>query len=94
MSLLNDALGAAAGGGLNIGAIAAKVGLSKAQAQQVVAAIGRFAAQPGDTATQAADHAGVERSKVQQMMDMVGGEGALSKLGGMLGGLGGMSGKP
>ena len=95
MSLLNDAMGAAAGGGFDLGAIATKIGLSEAQAQQVTAAVARFAGQPGHTATQAADDTGVERSKVQQMMDMVGGEGALAKVGGMLGGggLGGMLGK-
>lgn len=98
MSLLNDAMGAAAGGGFDIASIATKVGLSEAQAKQVAQAVARFAGQPGDTAEQAAAETGVEKGKVQQMLDLGGGEGAVAKIGGLLGGgglggLGGMLGK-
>ncbi|WNO54594.1 hypothetical protein [Stakelama saccharophila] len=94
MSLLNDALGAAGGSGFDIGALAAKVGLSEQQAKMVLQALAKFANQPGDTAEQASAETGVEKSKVEQLLSAVGGEGAVAKLGGALGGggLGGLFG--
>ncbi len=90
MSML-DKMGGALGG-LDIGALAAKVGLSEEQVRMVMGALAKFQGEPGDTAKQASAETGVEQSKVQQLIDHVGGPGALGKLAGLAGGAGGLGG--
>ncbi len=95
MSMLDGAMSAL--GGMDLSALAAKVGLTPEKVQMVMGALAKFQGQPGDTAQQAAAETGVDQSKVQQLIEQVGGEGALGKLSGMMGGgaggLGGMLGK-
>lgn len=96
MGLLDDLAGKAMGG-LDIGALASKVGLSEAQVQTVLAALGKHQSGSGDAVSATAAESGVAPDKVQSLLSMIGGEGALGKLGGLaggaLGGLGGMLGK-
>ena len=89
MGFLDDALGQL--GGLDIPALAAKVGLNPDQVADALAALGVAHAQPGDTATQAANQTGLPVDKLQAILAHLGGEGALGNLAGMVpGGLGGL----
>lgn len=92
MGILDNAAGALGGSGMlnnvDVDGLAAKVGLDPAQVQQILAALGQQQAQPGDTAEGTAAQTGLPLDKIQQLIQHVGGEGALGKLGGMLGGIG------
>ena len=75
--------------------LATKVGLSPEQVEQAVAALGQAHASEGDTVTTAAETTGLPTSKLNEIVDHIGGEGALSRFssllqddgGGLLGGL-------
>lgn len=66
--------------------LAAKVGLSPEQVQQVLGVLTQAAAQPGDTAENASNASGISLEKVQALIAQMGGEGgAMSMLGGLFG---------
>ena len=96
MSLLDTVLGQVAGHDLS--GLAGRVGLSPEQLQMALAALHQAHPQPGDTATVAAHHTGLPVDALHQVLNHLGGEGALGKLSGVLGGgqggggLGGMLG--
>lgn len=54
----------------------------------MIAALGQQQAQSGDMAEGAADQTGLPLDKIQALIAQIGGEDALGKLGGLLGGLG------
>lgn len=86
MGILDSITGAA--GGFDINELATRVGFTPEQVQQVIAALGQQQAQPGDTAEGTANQTGLPLDKIQALLAQIGGEGALGKLGGVLGGLG------
>lgn len=66
-------------GGTDIASLAEKVGLDPAQAEQAVAALGSAHAQDGDTVEAAAAQTGLDTSVMAQIMEHIGGEGALGQ---------------
>ena len=66
--------------------LAAKVGITPEQVQQVLALLPQAAAQPGDTAENASNASGLPLDRVKDLLaQMGGGEGPLGKLGGLFG---------
>ena len=90
MSLLDTILNQVAGHDLS--GLAARVGLTPEQLQMGLNALHTAHPQPGDTATVAAEHTGLPVSTLQEVLNHLGGEGALAQLGGVLGGGGGQGG--
>lgn len=88
MGLLDDLAGKAMG--LDIGALASKVGLSEAHVRAVLVALGRHHTEPGDTVAGAVADTGVPRDKVEGVLAQIGGEDALAKVSGLISG-GGLS---
>lgn len=84
MSLLDTVLSQVAGHDLS--GLAGRVGLTPEQLQMGLNALHQAHPQPGDTATVAAQHSGLPIDALQQVLGQIGGEGALGKIGGMLGG--------
>lgn len=78
MSIFDGILGQA-GSNVDIANLAAKVGIDTALAEKAVAALGAAHPQPGDTVTTAAATTGIESSTLTQIVDHIGGEGALTK---------------
>jgi phage I-like protein len=72
------------GGTDRIASLARQVGLSEAQVQSAMAALGKAAPQPGDTVTTAAQSTGLPMDKLNELLAQVGGEDALKKLTGFL----------
>lgn len=77
-------------GNLDLAELAAKVGLSEAQVQQALAALGQAQAQPGDTAENTANASGLPLEKVQELLAQISGGDLIGKLGQATSGLGGM----
>ena len=76
--------------------LAAKVGLSREQVEQAVAALGQAPASEGDTVTTAAQQTGLPEDKLQEIVGHIGGEGALGQFASLLeqdGAAGGILGK-
>ncbi|MCM8731370.1 hypothetical protein ACFO8O_10405 [Hephaestia sp. GCM10023244] len=73
---------------VDIANLAAKVGLDPAQVEQAVAALAQAHPQPGDTAEQAAAATGLSADSLRQIVEQIGGEGALGRFAGLLGGEG------
>ena len=71
-------------GNTDIANLAAKVGLDPATAEQAVVALGAAHAQPGDTVETAAAQTGIDRGTLSQMVEHMGGEGALGHLSQMM----------
>ena len=78
MSILNDILGQV-GGNATVQNLAAKVGLSPEQVEQAIAALGEAHPQPGDTVQAASQTTGVAPDKLSQIVEQLGGEGALGR---------------
>ena len=78
MSLLNGILGQLESN-VDIGNLAAKVGLDPALAEKAVAALGAAHPQPGDTVSTAAAQTGIDSSTLTQIVEHIGGEGALAR---------------
>ena len=78
--------------GHGLGGLAGRVGLTPEQVQMALAALGRAAPIPGDTAHQAAQETGLPVGPLQQILSQVGGEGGLGQIAGALGGAGGAGG--
>lgn len=94
MSLLDGLLGQVATN-VDVQNLAAKVGLTPEQVEQAVAALGQAHPQPGDTVGTAADQTGLPAEALQQIVEHLGGEGALGRFAGLLeqqGGIGGLLG--
>ena len=73
-------------GNPQVAELAAKVGISPEQVRQVLAMLPQAAAQPGDTAENAANASGVSLERVQELLtQMGGGDGPLGALGGLFG---------
>lgn len=83
MGILDGILGQL-GGGDQIAALAAKVGLSEEQVQTAMAALGQSHAQDGDTVQGAADATGLPTDKLQDLVSQIGGEGMLGKISSMI----------
>lgn len=91
MSLLDSILGQV-GGGATVQNLAAKVGLSPEQVESAVAALGQAHAQEGDTVQTASEATGLPADKLNEIVNHIGGEGALGRFASLLGGEGGLSG--
>ena len=85
MGLLDGITDQIRGGGFDVAALAAKVGLSPEQVQAALGAIGAAQAKDGDTATEAASQTGLPLDKIRALVAQIGGEGAAGKLAGMMG---------
>jgi hypothetical protein len=83
MGMLDGLLGQL-GGANQISELAARFGISEAQVQQGMAALGRAHPEPGDTVQSAAAATGLSTDTLQQMVGAVGGEGGLSQISGMI----------
>lgn len=83
MSILNGLLGQVSDTA-TIQNLASKVGLSPEQVEQAVAALGQAHAQEGDTVTTAAEQTGLPQNKLQQIVEHIGGEGALGQFASLL----------
>ena len=95
MSILNSILGQVSDTA-TVQNLAAKVGLSPEQVEQAVAALGQAHGQEGDTVTTAAEQTGVPHDKLQEIVNHIGGEGALGRFASLLqedGVAGGMMGR-
>jgi hypothetical protein len=83
MSVLDGLLGQLASN-VDIGNLAAKVGLSPEQVEQAVHALGVAHPQPEDTVGLAAAQTGLPADILQQIVGHIGGEGALGRFASML----------
>ncbi|MFA7586344.1 MAG: hypothetical protein WCY11_09145, partial [Novosphingobium sp.] len=79
MSILDGILGQL-GGNVDIANLASKVGLDPALAEKAVAALGAAHPQPGDTVATAASQTGIDSGKLSQIVNQIGGDGALAKV--------------
>jgi fructose-specific phosphotransferase system IIC component len=83
-------------GGFDAESLAARVGLTPDQVGAALAALGIAQAHPGDTAAQAADSSGLPIEPLRALLEQIGGEEVLAKIGGvggLAGGLGGLFGR-
>ena len=64
--------------------LAAKVGLSPEQVEQAVAALAQAHPAPGDTVSTAAAQTGLPQDKLNEIVDHIGGEGALGRFASLL----------
>ena len=86
MSILDSILQQVAGSPDTVADIAAKVGIDPALAEKAVAALGQAHAQPGDTVEAAAGKTGIDAGMLGQIVQQIGGEGALGDIASKLGG--------
>lgn len=73
------------GSSLDVSQIAQHVGLPPDKVEAAIAALGSAQAQPGDTVQQASQSSGIEPGKLQEIVQQIGGEGALSQVSTLLG---------
>lgn len=83
MSILNSILGQVSETA-TVQNLAAKVGLSPEQVEQAVAALGQAHMSEGDTVTTAAEQTGLPQDKLNEIVDHIGGEGALGRFASLL----------
>lgn len=91
MSMLDQLLGQAATNA-DVQGLAAKIGLTPEQVEQAVTALGAAHPAPGDTVSTAAEQTGLPMDKLQQIVEHIGGEGALGRFASILSGQGGAGG--
>lgn len=91
MGLLDGLLGQVAGN-VDVANLAEKIGLPHDQVEQAIAALAEAHPQPGDTVNQAAATTGLPAGALQQIVEHIGGEGALGRFAGLLEGQGGLAG--
>lgn len=87
---------------VDLTSLATRVGVPPSIVEQVVGALLKYLGEPGDTVQQASAETGVPADRVGAILQQLGGEDALGKLGGLgglagglaggLGGLGGLAG--
>lgn len=90
MSILNSILGQVSDDA-TVQNLAAKVGLSPEQAEQAIAALGQAHNQDGDTVQTASQNTGLPADKLNEIIQHIGGEGALGQFASLLEGQGGAS---
>ncbi len=90
MSILNSILGQVSGDA-TVQNLAAKVGLSPEQAEQAIAALGHAHSQDGDTVETASQQTGLPSDKLNEIVQHIGGEGALGQFASLLESQGGAS---
>ena len=90
MSVLNSILGQVSGDA-TVQNLAAKVGMSPEQVEQAVAALGQAHGEEGDTVTTASQATGVPSDKLSEIVQHIGGEGALGRFASLLHAEGGAS---
>ena len=73
------------GSSVDINQIAERVGLPPDKVESAIAALGTAHGQQGDTVQQAAASSGIDAGKIQQIVQQIGGEGALSQVSSLLG---------
>jgi hypothetical protein len=83
MSLLDSILGQISGNA-SVENLAAKVGLTPAQVESAVAALGQAHSQEGDIVQTAAQATGLPADKVSEILGHIGGEGSLGQFASML----------
>jgi len=88
MGMLDGLLGQVAGN-VDIQNLAQKIGLSPDQVESAVHALGIAHPQPGDTVASAAASTGLSADTLQQIVEQIGGEGALGRFASLLGEQGG-----
>lgn len=88
-----DGLLAQVAGNVDVANLAAKVGLTPAQVETAVAALGAAHPQPGDTAGAAAASTGLPVDALQQIIAHIGGEGTLGRFADLLGNKGAAPGR-
>ena len=79
MGLLDGILGQVAGN-LDVGAIARQVGIDPALAEKAVAALGKAHPEPGSTIDAAAARTGLDAGTLGQIVEQLGGKGALGQI--------------
>lgn len=79
MGLLDGILGQVTGN-LDVGAIARQVGIDPALAEKAVAALGKAHPEPGSTIDTAAATTGLDAGTLGQIVEQLGGEGALGQI--------------
>jgi ATP phosphoribosyltransferase regulatory subunit HisZ len=90
MSILNSILGQVSSDA-TVQNLAAKVGLSPEEAEQAIAALGHAHNQDGDTVQTASQSTGLPADKLNEIVQHIGGEGALGQFASLLEGQGGAS---
>lgn len=83
MSLLDGIL-SQVGSNAQVGALAARVGLTPQEVEMGLQALGAAHPQPGDTAAVAADNTGLPQDKLQGIINEIGGEGSLGRFAGLV----------
>lgn len=78
MGLLDGLLGQL-DGNVDVANLAAKVGIDPAMAEKAVAALGVAHTAPGDTITTAASTTGLDTGTLSQIVEHLGGEGAIAR---------------
>ena len=68
------------GSNSDIANLASKVGIDPALAEKAVAALGAAHSQPGDTVETASTQTGIDSGTLSQIVDHIGGEGALAQV--------------
>lgn len=63
----------------DIGNLASKLGIDPAMVEKAVAALGQSHSEPGDTVAGAAAKTGLDTAVLTQIVEQIGGEGALGK---------------
>lgn len=90
MSILNSILGQVSSDA-TVQNLAAKVGLTPEQAEQAIAALGQAHTKDGDTVQTASQSTGLPADKLNDIIQHIGGEGALGQFASLLEGQGGAS---
>ena len=83
MGLLDGILGQV-GANVDVGSIASQLGLSPELAEKAIAALGKAHPEPGSTIDAAAAQTGLDAGTLGQIVERMGGEGALGQLSGLL----------
>jgi hypothetical protein len=79
MGLLDGILGQL-GGNIDLAAMAGKLGIDPALAEQALTALGQSHPEPGDTIQGAAAKTGLDAATLGQIVEQLGGEGMLAQL--------------
>ncbi len=83
MSLFDTILGQV-GQNTDIANMAAKIGIDPAMAEKAIAALASAHTQPGDTVEAAAEQTGLDTGTMNQVLEHLGGEGALGQVSQMM----------